>query len=71
MKIETWPIDFQGWGLTPSMRVALSDLRLQRLTVLYPGDLRYDLGHRVTVVPAAELVTDPEAIMGGPGGGGA
>ena len=53
------------------MRVALSDLRLQRLTVLYPGDLRYDLGHRVTVVPAAELVTDPEAIMRGPGGGGA
>jgi len=53
--------------LTPSMRVALSDLRLHRLTVLYPGDLRYDLDHRVSVVPVAELATDPETIMQGKG----
>jgi predicted AAA+ superfamily ATPase len=43
--------------LTPSMRIALEDLRLDHLTVLYPGDRRYELGRRVTVVPLAELAT--------------
>jgi predicted AAA+ superfamily ATPase len=57
--------------LTPSMRIALSDLRLERLTVLYPGDLRDALGPRVVVVPLAELATDSEVITrGAPGGRG-
>lgn len=43
--------------LTPSMRSALDDLRLDHLTVLYPGDLRYELERRVTVAPLAELAT--------------
>lgn len=43
--------------LTPSMRTALEDLALDHLTVLYPGELRYALEHRVTVVPLAELAT--------------
>lgn len=51
--------------LTPSMRIALTDLRLDRLTVLYPGDLRYELDRRVTVVPLAELATDPAVITRG------
>jgi len=42
--------------LTPSMRIAMEDLGLERLTVLYPGDLRYELAERVTVVPLAEIV---------------
>lgn len=41
--------------LTPSMRTALEDLGLAHLTVLYPGDTRYDLERRVTVVPLGEL----------------
>lgn len=41
--------------LTPSMRVALDDLGLERLTVLYPGDRRYELSRGVAVVPLAEL----------------
>ena len=41
--------------LTPSMRIALHDLGLEHLSVLYPGDARYALGDRVTVVPLAEL----------------
>src|SRR5712692_9042582 len=41
--------------LTASMRIALSDLKLEHLTVLYPGNLRYDLDRRVTVVPLAQL----------------
>ncbi len=48
--------------LTPSMRIALSDLRLQQLTVLYPGDRRYALDPRVTVVPLTELATHPEVV---------
>lgn len=43
--------------LTPSMRIAMEDLRLERLTVFYPGDLRYELAERVTVVPLAEIAT--------------
>jgi hypothetical protein len=39
------------------MRIALADLRLEHLTVLYPGDLRYDLDRRVTVVPLAQLAS--------------
>jgi hypothetical protein len=38
-------------ALTPSMRSALADLRLDRLWVIYPGERRYALHERVTVVP--------------------
>jgi len=41
--------------LTPSMRVALEDLALDHLIVLYPGDTRYTLHERVTVVPLAHV----------------
>jgi hypothetical protein len=34
----------------------MEDLHLERLTVFYPGDLRYELAHRMTVVPLAEIV---------------
>lgn len=53
--------------LTPSMRVALDDLKLARLMVLYPGTRRYDLADRVVVVPAIELASGkPEAMIAGP-----
>ena len=42
--------------LTPSMRIALTDLKLDRLLVVYPGEQRYALGDRVDVVPLAQLV---------------
>ncbi len=41
--------------LTPSMRIALNDLKLDRLIVVYPGDSRYALADRVEVIPLAEL----------------
>jgi uncharacterized protein len=41
--------------LTPSMRIALNDLKLDRLVVVYPGDRRYALGDRVEVIPLTEL----------------
>ena len=49
--------------LTPSMRAALADLKLDRLTVLYPGTRRYALAENVVVVPLADLATgDPAAL---------
>jgi predicted AAA+ superfamily ATPase len=50
---------------TPSMRGALSDLRLDHLTVLYPGDRLYAAADRVTVVPLAALAEgDPRVVLG-------
>ncbi len=40
---------------TPSMRIALQDLKLDRLLVVYPGDHRYSLSDKVEVVPLVEL----------------
>ncbi len=42
--------------MTPSMRTALADLKLDHLYVLYPGDKAYALGKKVEVVPLAEFV---------------
>jgi hypothetical protein len=50
--------------LSPSMRIALDDLRLKHLTVLYPGEARYELADRVSVVPLTALATgDAETVM--------
>lgn len=46
--------------LTPSMRIALADLKLDQLFVVYPGERRYPLGDRVEAVPLAELVVATE-----------
>ncbi len=55
--------------LTPSMRIAMADLRLDHLLVLYPGGVRYALGPKVTVVPlevvaegASEALFPPKRI---------
>jgi hypothetical protein len=44
--------------LTPSMRAAIDELKLDRLAVVYPGTMRYQLGQRISVVPV-------EAVAGG------
>jgi len=49
--------------LTPSMRTALDDLRLDRLVVVYPGERRYSLGERVDVVPFKELCSEGGRIF--------
>jgi predicted AAA+ superfamily ATPase len=46
--------------LTPSMRIALEDLKLDRLLVVYPGDRRYLLTEDVEVISLAELVAGDE-----------
>lgn len=51
--------------LTPSMRIALEDLQLDRLAVVYPGERSYPLAEKVTAVPLSSLGTDsPSAIFG-------
>jgi len=42
--------------LTPSMRIALADLKLDHLYVLYPGEKTYSLAKNVEVVPLATFV---------------
>jgi uncharacterized protein len=42
--------------LTPSMRIALADLKLDEIHVVYPGDKRYALAKNVEVLPLAQLV---------------
>ncbi|MEK7765608.1 MAG: ATP-binding protein, partial [bacterium] len=42
-------------GLTPSMRIALGDLRLEQLTVVHAGRESYSLSGRVRAVPLARL----------------
>jgi len=42
--------------LTSSMRIALEDLKLEQLVVLYPGPKAYALAERVHVVPMTKLV---------------
>jgi predicted AAA+ superfamily ATPase len=41
--------------MTPSIRIAMEDLGLERVAVLYPGEKRYPLGDRVEAVPLTEL----------------
>jgi uncharacterized protein len=43
-------------SLTPSMRIAMDDLRLDALYVVYPGNRRYRLADRIEAVPLAEFV---------------
>ena len=41
--------------ITPFMRIALEDLKLEQLVVLYPGPKEYALAERVRVVPLAKV----------------
>jgi predicted AAA+ superfamily ATPase len=43
--------------LTPSMRIALTDLKLERLAVVYPGPQRYKIAPHIEAVPM-EAVLD-------------
>ena len=39
----------------PSTRIALQDLKLEQLVVLYPGPKEYSLAERVRVLPLATV----------------
>ena len=42
-------------GTTRSMRVAMQDLKLERLWIVYPGDEAYDLDERISVLPVGDV----------------
>lgn len=50
--------------LTPSMRIALEDLGLEQLLVIYPGARRYPLAERIAAVPLTELARDEFRLPG-------
>jgi hypothetical protein len=45
------------------MRVALRDLALDHLTVIYTGDRDYALADRIDVVPFAQAAFDAELVI--------
>lgn len=57
-------------GLSKSMAVALEDLRLERLLVVYPGKERYRLGKRVEVLPLAAARQEVRKLVDGGRGSG-
>ena len=42
--------------LTPSMKIALHDLRLERILVIYPGTQRYKIADHIEVIPFDEVI---------------
>jgi uncharacterized protein len=51
-------------AMTPSMRIALQDLKLERIAVIYPGSKRYELHKKVSVVPFGQVVGGMKTIFG-------
>jgi hypothetical protein len=49
--------------MTPSIRIALEDLDLERVAVVYPGTKRYRLDDRVEAVPLA-MLAEPGQLFG-------
>ncbi len=49
--------------LTPSMRIALDDLKLERIAVVYPGAKRFPLAERVEAVPLDALVDGMKGLF--------
>lgn len=43
--------------LSPSMRIALEDLKLERIAVIYPGDKTYPLHKKIDVIPFHQMTT--------------
>jgi hypothetical protein len=41
--------------LTPSIRIALEDLGLEHIAVIYPGNKRFPLSDQVEAIPLEEL----------------
>jgi len=44
-----------GPRLTPSMRTALEDLELDRIFVIYPGNLSFPIADQVTALPISTI----------------
>jgi predicted AAA+ superfamily ATPase len=49
--------------LTPSMHIAMEDLQLDRLLVMYPGLHPYSLGEKIRVIPLASLAEASPTLL--------
>lgn len=49
--------------LTPSMGIALEDLKLEQIAVVYPGTKRYSLGARVAAVPLEAVAEGMKGVF--------
>ena len=50
-------------ALTPSMRIALEDLKLERIAVVFPGTQRHALSDRVEAVPLAAVLEGMDGLF--------
>ncbi len=50
-------------AMTPSMRIALEDLKLERIAVIYPGTKLYELHKKVSVVPFNKIMGGMRAMF--------
>lgn len=50
--------------MTPSMRIALEDLQLERLVVIYPGKRHYSIHKQIDVVPFDEILSGVKGLFG-------
>ncbi|MCX6927015.1 MAG: ATP-binding protein [Verrucomicrobia bacterium] len=50
--------------ITKSMRIAMQDLKLERLWVVYPGKMVYPMDEKIECVPLAELSRIREILQG-------
>jgi len=50
-------------AVTPSMRIALRDLKLDRIAVIYPGTRRFVLADRVEAVPLASILGGMDGLF--------
>jgi len=49
--------------MTPSMRMALEDLKLERIIVIYPGKKRYSIHKQVEVLPFSEIISGRQTLL--------
>lgn len=50
--------------MTPSMRIALEDLKLEHIAVVYPGAKRYELHKKISAVPFQQVVGGLKELFG-------
>ena len=50
-------------AMTPSMRIALEDLKLERIAVIYPGEKSYELHKKISVIPFGSIVRGMKGML--------
>ena len=50
-------------GSTKPMRIAIQDLQLRKLLVVYPGPQAYDIDEKIRLIPLRDLRPEIEALQ--------